>query len=59
MTATTTTPTAGHRSAGQIGRTDTGPRPLPPLEIFRAAPVPDVVDATVSNGLRVLAVRRP
>ncbi|MBA2310935.1 MAG: insulinase family protein [Pseudonocardiales bacterium] len=56
MTATTT---SGHRSAGQIGRTEAGPRPLPPLATFLGAPVPDVVDATVSSGLRVLAVRRP
>ncbi len=55
----TTGTAAGHRSAAQIGRTEAGPRPLPPLNAFRGAPLPEVVDTTVSSGLRVLAARRP
>ena len=48
-----------HRTAEEIGRTAAGPRPLPPLGPTRETPLPDVVEATTSTGLRVLAVRRP
>ncbi|WP_432850064.1 M16 family metallopeptidase [Amycolatopsis sp. CA-161197] len=49
---------ATHRSAQEIGRTSTGPRPLPPLGEQRAATDLSHVDTTLSNGLRVLAVRK-
>ncbi|MDQ3761122.1 MAG: insulinase family protein [Actinomycetota bacterium] len=48
-----------HRSAEQIGRTELGPRPLPPLGPPRTPNAPPVVDATLDSGLRVIAVRRP
>ncbi|MHA6629193.1 M16 family metallopeptidase [Pseudonocardia sichuanensis] len=48
-----------HRSAEEIGRTDAGPRPLPPLGATRAVPLPDVEERTLPNGLRVLAAHRP
>ncbi|MGH3916091.1 MAG: M16 family metallopeptidase [Pseudonocardiaceae bacterium] len=48
-----------HRSAEMIGRTLVGPRPLPPLGVQRILPAPSAVDTVLSNGLRVLAVRRP
>ena len=47
-----------HRTAEEIGRTPTGPRPLPPLGPTRDVPLPDVVEQTLPNGLRVLAARR-
>jgi zinc protease len=47
-----------HRSAEEIGRTAAGPRPLPPLGVTRAVPLPDVEDRTLANGLRVLAAHR-
>ena len=50
---------ATHRSAEEIGRTATGPRPLPPLGPTREVPLPDVVDVTLPSGLRVLAAHRP
>jgi len=53
------TVTASHRSAEEIGRTTVGPRPLPPLGATREVPLPDVLDVTLSNGLRVLAARNP
>jgi zinc protease len=53
MTVTT------HRSAEEIGRTEAGPRPLPPLGATRAVPLPDVEERTLPNGLRVLAAHRP
>jgi len=53
MTVTT------HRSAEEIGHTAIGPRPLPPLGPTRAVPLPDVVEQTLPNGLRVLAAHRP
>ena len=66
---TTTTPdTTGHavpgenpahRTAEQIGRTDAGPRSLPPLGLTRAVPLPDVEERTLDSGLRVLAAHRP
>ncbi len=48
-----------HRSAEQIGRTEEGPRPLPPLGPTRAPSAPSAVDTVLDNGLRVIAVRRP
>ncbi|HET9253767.1 MAG TPA: pitrilysin family protein, partial [Pseudonocardiaceae bacterium] len=48
-----------HRSAEQIGRTELGPRPLPPLGSPRAPGTPAAVDTVLGNGLRVIAVRRP
>ncbi|TQM38581.1 M16 family metallopeptidase [Pseudonocardia cypriaca] len=53
MTSTT------HRSADEIGRTELGPRPLPPLGPTRAVPLPDVEERVLPNGLRVLAAHRP
>jgi zinc protease len=47
-----------HRTADEIGRTDTGPRPLPALGPTRDVPLPDVVERTLPSGLRVLAARR-
>jgi zinc protease len=49
----------GHRSAEQIGTTELGPRPLPPLGLPRAPAAPSVVDTVLDSGLRVIAVRRP
>ncbi|GAB2660943.1 pitrilysin family protein [Saccharopolyspora gloriosae] len=48
---------APHRSAEEIGRTETGPRPLPPLGEPRPLRTPEVVDATLPNGLRLIAAR--
>ncbi|MGH3721348.1 MAG: M16 family metallopeptidase [Pseudonocardiaceae bacterium] len=48
-----------YRSAEQIGRTELGPRPLPPLGPPRAPSAPSVVDTVLTGGLRVIAVRRP
>ena len=48
-----------HRSAEEIGRTDLGPRALPPLGSTRAVPLPDVEERTLPGGLRVLAAHRP
>src|SRR5918912_345362 len=48
-----------HRSAEEIGRTELGPRPLPPLGPPRNPSAPQAVDTVLDNGLRVLAVRRP
>jgi predicted Zn-dependent peptidase len=63
MTTTARTATdedaAEHRSADEIGRTDTGPRQLPSLGPTRAVPLPDVEERTLANGLRVLAAHRP
>jgi zinc protease len=50
--------TAVHRSAEEIGRTEEGPRELPPLGPTRAVPLPDVEERTLANGLRVLAAHR-
>lgn len=47
------------RTADEIGRTEAGPRELPPLGPTRDVPLPDVEDRTLDNGLRVLAARRP
>lgn len=49
---------ATHRTAEEIGRTALGPRPLPPLGAQRAAADLSHVDTTLSNGLRVVAVRK-
>ncbi|MBK0869912.1 MAG: insulinase family protein [Saccharopolyspora sp.] len=48
---------ATHRSAEEIGRTEAGPRPLPPLAEPRPLRSPEVVDTELANGLRVIAVR--
>ncbi|MFR9732210.1 M16 family metallopeptidase [Saccharopolyspora sp. MS10] len=48
---------ATHRSAEEIGRTDAGPRPLPPLGEPRPLRTPDVVDTELPNGLRLIAAR--
>ncbi len=48
-----------HRSAEQIGRTEAGPRPLPPLGLPRTPTAPSVADIVLDSGLRVIAVRRP
>lgn len=50
---------APHRTAEEIGRTATGPRPVPQLGTQRTAADLSHVDTTLSNGLRVLAVRKP
>jgi zinc protease len=49
---------AQHRTAAEIGRTETGPRPVP--ELAEQRPVTDLshVDTQLGNGLRVLAVRK-
>jgi zinc protease len=49
---------ATHRSAEQIGRTELGPRPLPPLGEQRSGHPPTTVDTVLDNGLRVIAARR-
>jgi predicted Zn-dependent peptidase len=51
--------TDGHRTAEAIGRTEVGPRPVPPLGITRDVPLPAVEERTLASGLRVLVVRRP
>lgn len=50
---------AVHRSAEQIGRTNIGPRPLPPLGQQRVGRPPSSTDTVLDNGLRVIALRRP
>jgi predicted Zn-dependent peptidase len=47
-----------YRTAEQIGRTELGPRPLPPLGDQRTAAEPAAVDTVLDNGLRVIAVRQ-
>ncbi|PXY32494.1 M16 family metallopeptidase [Prauserella muralis] len=49
---------ATHRSAGEIGRTERGPRPVPGLGEQRAAADLAHTDTVLANGLRVLAVRK-
>ncbi|MDL5157253.1 M16 family metallopeptidase [Actinomycetospora termitidis] len=56
MTAPTT---ADRRSAEEIGRTEAGPRELPPLRPQPEVPAPDEADTVLTTGLRVIAVRRP
>ncbi len=46
-----------HRSAEEIGRTEHGPRPLPPLGEPRSGRPPATVDTVLDNGLRVIAAR--
>ncbi len=46
-----------HRSAEEIGRTELGPRPLPPLAAPRAGHRPATVDTVLGNGLRVIVAR--
>lgn len=48
---------ATHRSAEEIGRTELGPRPLPPLGEPRTGRPPAAVDTVLDNGLRVIAAR--
>ncbi|MGH3907789.1 MAG: M16 family metallopeptidase [Pseudonocardiaceae bacterium] len=48
-----------YRSAEEIGYTEVGPRPLPPLGSQRTLGAPSAVDTVLDNGLRVIAVRRP
>jgi zinc protease len=48
----------GHRSAEQIGHTEAGPRPLPPLGAQRTVADLDLADRTLASGLRVIAVAR-
>ncbi|QUH00340.1 insulinase family protein [Saccharopolyspora erythraea] len=48
---------ATHRSAEEIGRTEPGPRPLPPLGEPRAGQPSVAVDTVLDNGLRVIAAR--
>jgi predicted Zn-dependent peptidase len=55
----TTAPPQEHRSAEQIGHTDTGPRPVPPLGEQRVLEAPAATDTVLNTGLRVLAVRHP
>jgi zinc protease len=50
---------AGHRGAEQIGRTEAGARPLPPLGVQRGVADLELVDRTLPSGLRVIAVARP
>ncbi len=47
-----------YRTAEQIGNTELGPRPLPPLGEQAAASQPSLVDTVLPNGLRVIAVRK-
>jgi predicted Zn-dependent peptidase len=47
-----------HRDAEEIGRTETGPRPLPPLGAQPAGAELEMVDRTLPFGLRVIAVAR-
>jgi zinc protease len=47
------------RTAEEIGRTELGPRPLPPLAEQRVAADLSSVDTVLSNGLRVIAVHKP
>jgi zinc protease len=48
---------ATHRSAEEIGRTELGPRPLPPLGEPRTGRAPATVDTVLDNGLRVIVAR--
>jgi predicted Zn-dependent peptidase len=47
------------RTAEQIGRTELGPRPVPPLGEQRVATDLSAVDTVLPNGLRVIAVHQP
>jgi zinc protease len=48
-----------HRSAEEIGRTELGPRQLPPLGDLKHGAELSHVDTVLANGLRVLAVHKP
>jgi predicted Zn-dependent peptidase len=58
VTAGAATQRGGHRSAEQIGHTEAGPRPLPPLGAQRTVADLDLADRTLPSGLRVIAVAR-
>lgn len=60
MTVTAGSQTGGavHRDAETIGRTETGPRPLPPLGAQPAGGDLEMVETTLPFGLRVIAVAR-
>lgn len=47
------------RTAEQIGRTELGPRPLPPLGEQRVSSDLSTADTVLANGLRVVAVHQP
>ncbi|GGS12696.1 MULTISPECIES: M16 family metallopeptidase [Actinokineospora] len=47
------------RTAEEIGRTELGPRPLPPLGEQRPPARPAAVDTVLGTGLRVIAVQHP
>jgi zinc protease len=53
-----TTRPSGHRSAEDIGHTQAGPRPLPPLGAQRGGSELELVDQVLPGGLRVIAVAR-
>ncbi|MPZ85650.1 MAG: insulinase family protein [Actinophytocola sp.] len=59
MDAAAETSRAGYRTAAEIGHTELGPRPLPPLAEQRAATGLSSVDTVLDNGLRVVAVHAP
>jgi predicted Zn-dependent peptidase len=48
-----------HRTAAEIGRTEQGARPVPPLGDHRASVQPPTLDTVLDNGLRLLVVRAP
>ena len=56
---TATVENSNHRSAAEIGRTEQGARPLPPLGEHRVAIEPDTLDTVLDNGLRLIVVRQP
>jgi zinc protease len=45
------------RSAAEIGRTQAGPRPLPPLGAAQDFALPEHAETTLPSGLRVIALR--
>ena len=47
------------RSAQEIGRTVTGPRPIPPLATQGRSRIPALARAQLDSGLQVIAVRKP
>jgi len=49
---------SGYRDAARIGRTEAGPRPLPPLSESKPAAEFELVERTLPTGLRVIAVAR-
>ncbi|MGH3761711.1 M16 family metallopeptidase [Actinophytocola sp.] len=57
--AAATSTSTGFRTATEIGHTELGPRPLPPLAEQRAATGLSSVDTVLDNGLRVVAVHAP